>query len=116
MLNLSQEVVALVTTQSDESRTGIIQAGAIIVSEKRSQCSGLRIAVSPHHHKGRLDEAFSLEPGLAATRTIGCLYVFRDHAFKVTVETCLKEGSTISYELLAELNTALGIGTNKTIQ
>jgi hypothetical protein len=42
--------------------------------------------------------------------------VFRDHAFKVTVGTCLEEGSTVTCELLTKLNATLGVATKKMLQ
>jgi hypothetical protein len=60
--------------------------------------------------------ASALKPSLVATRAIGSGDVFGDHAFKVSVDTCLEEGSTLSSKLLTELNRTPGIGTKKTLQ
>ena len=74
------------------------------------------VTIRPDHNESQLSEALALKPSLGATRAIGSRDVFGDHAFKVSVDTCLKEGSTLSCELLAELNTTVGIGTKKMLQ
>src|SRR6478672_8362243 len=71
-LKLTEKLGAFLSAKRDECRTRIVEASTVIMCEQRPKRSGLTVPIRADHHKGRFGEALGLEPGLAATRAIGC--------------------------------------------
>ena len=57
---LCEKLSAFITVKSDECRSSIAQTNAVIVSQQGSKCSGLGVAISPHHYKSGFCEALGL--------------------------------------------------------
>jgi hypothetical protein len=58
----------------------------------------------------------SFEPSLASPTPISRECVFGDDTFKFPLSTCFKQGITITIKLIAELNAALVIRPEQTLQ
>ena len=51
-VHLSEKLVSFIAGKSDECRSSIIQARAIVVGEERSKRTGLAVPIRADHHKG----------------------------------------------------------------
>jgi hypothetical protein len=108
-LKLSQKLSAFITTKGDECRSCVTQACTIGVGKQSPQRSRLAVSIRTDHHKVGFHEALGLEPSLAATRPIGCQGMFGDDALKRALSAGLEQGGTITIELIAKLNAAIGV-------
>ena len=86
------------------------------MSKQSPKRSGLAVAVSPDHHKGRLGEALVLSQVLLRPDLIRCQCMFGDDAFKFLLSAGFEQGMAVAIKLIAKLNTALVIGSNQMLQ
>src|SRR5262245_25391709 len=107
MLEHGEKLCSLIVTQGDICCPGIIKTFTVRVREQSSRRSSFAVAIHPDNDKDGFGEALGLEPSLGATRAISCACLFGDNALKPMLGTCLEEHSTITHELLAELNACL---------